>query len=191
MPTSHLIQWSGLAAMLAGARMLNRPDRPDLVDLPWDLRPPWFAWLCGTTSAGSRREPAPPPGGARSGRSSARPSRRWPTGSNRARPSPPPMRFRPCGSAQDVVKGELSPRHKTHACDERPKDPQAHYKARQEYRSPPVPLEKPLGASQALGRDKGVPTPPQYKRAPAEAADTIAYLSSHNGSEAAQHHCFP
>src|SRR5215207_9467792 len=137
------------------------------------------------------REPAPPPGGARSGRSSARPSRRWPKESNRARPSPPPRRFRPGGSAQDVVKGELSPGHKTHACDERPKDPQARYKARQEDRSPSVPLEKPFGASQALGRDKGVPTPPQHKRAPAEATDTIAYLSSHNGSEAAQHHCFP
>src|SRR5829696_1357535 len=100
-------------------------------------------------------------------------------------------RHGPGGSAQDVVKGELSPGHKTHACDERPKDPQARYKARQEYRSPPVPLEKPLGASQALGRDKGVPTPPQHKRAPAEATDTISYLSPHIGSEAAQHHCFP
>src|SRR5215217_8641375 len=77
-------------------------------------------------------------------------------------------------TAEDAVYGEFSPGHAAHARDERAKNSQARDKARQEDRPPPVLLEEPLSAVQAIGRDEGVPSPPQHERASAEATDEVA-----------------
>jgi hypothetical protein len=85
-----------------------------------------------------------------------------------------------------VVEDEGPPAHPAHPRHQCTEDTQAGKEARHENSLAPMPPEERFGASETLGGDQDVASPPQDEGAPTFAPDPVTDLVSHYSAEDAE-----